>query len=57
MNMLPDDADQLAIKLASERDKHALRHNHLHRLLSAVNQYLFQLRLPPAMCSNHRRSR
>jgi hypothetical protein len=47
MNMLDDDADKLAIKLATERDKHAQRHNAAHRLLSACNQYLFQLRLPP----------
>jgi hypothetical protein len=47
MNMLPDDADQLAIKLAAERDKHAQQHNILHRLLSAINQALFQMRLPP----------
>jgi hypothetical protein len=47
MNMLDDDADKLAIKLATERDKHAQRHNILHRLLSAINQALFQMRLPP----------
>jgi hypothetical protein len=44
---LPDDADQLAIKLATQRDREAQRHNVAHRLLSACNQYLFQLRLPP----------
>jgi hypothetical protein len=34
-------------KLIAERDKHGQRHAALHRLLSATNQFLFQLRLPP----------
>jgi hypothetical protein len=47
MNMLPADADQLSERLVVERDKHVARHNALHRLLSATNQFLFQLRLRP----------
>jgi hypothetical protein len=46
LNMVDGNAD-LQARLAAERDKHAQRHNHSHRLLSACNQYLFQLRLPP----------
>jgi hypothetical protein len=46
LNMVDSNAD-LQAKLTAERDKAALRHNHNHRLLSACNQYLFQLRLPP----------
>jgi hypothetical protein len=34
-------------RIISERDKFGLRHTTLHRLLSATNQFLFQLRLRP----------
>jgi hypothetical protein len=47
MNMLPLDAVEMQAKLTAERDKHAHRHNHIHRLLSSCNEYLFRLRLPP----------
>jgi hypothetical protein len=48
INMLPDgEADDLRKRLVSEREKHAQRHNHLQRLVSACNQYLMQLRLVP----------
>jgi hypothetical protein len=46
LNALPDDGDKLAILTAKERDRQATAHNVLGRLLSACNQYLFQLRLP-----------
>jgi hypothetical protein len=42
LNSLPNDADQrLRDRLTESRDKEILRHNHIHRLLSACNQYLF----------------
>jgi hypothetical protein len=44
LNALPDDGDKLAILIAKERDRQASAHNVLGRLLSACNQYLFQLR-------------
>jgi hypothetical protein len=48
INQLPDDSpSQMLARLVTERDKQAQRNNSLHRLLSSVNQYLFQLRLPP----------
>jgi hypothetical protein len=47
LNMLSGDGSQLALKLADERNRQADAHNVLHRLLSACNQYLFQLRLAP----------
>jgi hypothetical protein len=48
INLLPDDApSQMLARLRTERDKQAANNNTLHRLLSACNQYLFQLRLPP----------
>jgi hypothetical protein len=47
INMLPQDATQMQAKLIVERDKHTQRNNHLHRLLSATNQWMFQLRLAP----------
>jgi hypothetical protein len=46
INML-DGSPQLAERLVSERDKQALRANHLQRLVSSCNQYLMQLRLAP----------
>ena len=46
INML-DGSPQLAERLVSERDKQALRANHLQRLVSSCNQYLMQLRLVP----------
>jgi hypothetical protein len=51
LNDLPDDADRLLReRLQAQRDSYALRNNTLHRLLSATNQWLFQLRLPPGCC-------
>jgi hypothetical protein len=48
INQLPDDnPSQMLARLVTERDKQAERNNILHRLLSACNQWLFQLRLPP----------
>jgi hypothetical protein len=47
LNMLPDDAGDLRQRLVSEREKQALRANYLQRLVSACNQWLFQLRLAP----------
>jgi hypothetical protein len=48
LNDLPDDAEALLrTKLTAQRDLHALHNNTWHRLLSACNQWLFQLRLPP----------
>jgi hypothetical protein len=49
LNMAEGSAD-LQAKLTAERDKAALRHNHNHRVLSACNQFLFQLRLAPGFC-------
>jgi hypothetical protein len=49
LNMLPDDAGDLRQRLVSEQSKQALRANHLQRLVSACNQWLFQLRLAPGM--------
>jgi hypothetical protein len=46
INSLPRDADQLHERLAAERDRMAQRHGQLHQLLSKVNQWLMQLRLP-----------
>jgi vancomycin resistance protein YoaR len=46
INML-DGSPQLAERLVSERDKQALRANHLQRLVSSCNQFLMQLRLAP----------
>jgi hypothetical protein len=45
-----DDADtdpRLRDRVAAEQSRHTLRHNQLHRLVSAINQYLFNLRLAP----------
>ena len=48
LNALPDDAaSALRDRLVSERDKHVQAHNYYHRLQSAVQQWLFQLRLRP----------
>jgi hypothetical protein len=47
INLIDGSGSQLALKLADERNRQANAHNVLHRLLSACNQYLFQLRLPP----------
>jgi hypothetical protein len=48
INMLTDgEVNDLRQRLVSEQSKQALRANHLQRLVSACNQWLFQLRLVP----------
>jgi hypothetical protein len=48
INQLGDDAPpQMLARLVAERDRQAGINSILHRLLSATNQWLFQLRLPP----------
>jgi hypothetical protein len=48
LNNLPDDADpRLRERLQLTVSQQQARNNTLHRLLSSVNQYIFQLRLPP----------
>jgi hypothetical protein len=48
LNNLPDDADpRLRDRLTQTRDTHVARQMTLHRLLSSVNQTLFELRLAP----------
>jgi hypothetical protein len=47
LNQLDDADPRLRDRVAAERDKHTLRHNQLHRLVSEINQYLFGLRLSP----------
>jgi hypothetical protein len=50
INSLPrDGADQLRERLAQERDKHAERHRALSILVSQVNQWTVELRLPPGV--------
>jgi hypothetical protein len=48
--MIDDNASDLRQRVLEERDKQAQRYNVLSRLLSATNQYLFQLRLPKGYC-------
>jgi hypothetical protein len=46
--MIPDgQSSDLRTKLEQQRDQHARNHVQLHRLHSAINQWLFQLRLAP----------
>jgi hypothetical protein len=48
LNSLPDDADQLLRdRLTAQVSLQTQRNSQLHRLLSSVNQFLFQLRLRP----------
>jgi hypothetical protein len=48
LNALPDDADpRLRERITAERDKYIQKHSCLLRLTSSIQQYLFQLRLPP----------
>jgi hypothetical protein len=49
-NMLPAEASELRDKLMAEQQRYAQRQSQLHRLLSVVNQWLFQLRLAPGQC-------
>jgi hypothetical protein len=47
LNGLNEASGPLYERLLGERDRHAQAHNHLHRLQSAINQFLFELRLGP----------
>ena len=48
INSLPrDGAEQLRERLGAERDRHAERHRQLSILVSRVNQWTVELRLPP----------
>jgi hypothetical protein len=44
LSSLPRDADQMRAALETERDRQSRRHNELHRLINAVQQWLTQLR-------------
>jgi hypothetical protein len=44
---LPPSAEHLRARLAAERDKHAERHRMLSMLVSRLNQFHAELRLPP----------
>jgi len=45
-NSLPPDADELRERLARERDRHAERHRALSLLVSRLNQFCMELKLP-----------
>jgi hypothetical protein len=48
LSNLPRDADpQMRDQLTSERDRHGARHRAISALMNKLNQWLFELRLPP----------